>query len=283
MADKLKSREVDLVVTGLIPTYQRSLEMSFSPPLPYIKVALAGVIRHAWADSFKIGHLLNRAEFVKFRKEKDLVDPVRILLIPGEIGEEFVTAYCHSNLNGNLTVIPYTGSTLDISAICKQLSDGADMFLADSGTCTLIIDKFNSDRNREKDFVALEDVEPGLFPLGQSLAKLALYPVVFAFKKNDDEWKATIENAFSHLMFEGVRALVNIYNKYLNDVPLAERNAFKDCFYPCIRDESVTHFTQAVFRDHFYKLLVDRKKIRKDIKTQRKREWDAQSTGTAVT
>jgi transcriptional regulator with XRE-family HTH domain len=252
----LERREVDVVVSAVLPTFQRRSYMSFSKPFPYLRVPLSAVTRKGTAtedgEELTVKHLLNWRGAAA-----EGLGKIKILLVRGEVGQEFVTTFLDGIPKDNIE----EAKTLDATYLCERLSDprGPNLLLADMATCAIVQQLGTPKISALRDTSIMQSVQKTLghreFPV------LALYPITFGLPKGDKKWKKTIDRALTHLMSDGFRVLFSLYYRFLE-----RPQPFRDFF---IEDDELVASTQ--LQKMFQGLL-------NEIRARERRE--AQSTGT---
>lgn len=227
----LEAGEFDIVVSALLPTFQRRGYMSFSRPLPYLRVPLSAVVRNDTQTELSVKQVLGWTK----PTAEGLKDVGKILLIKGEVGDEFVSTFLPSVDRDNRNQVELAES-LDPNDLYERLTstdpNGPRLLLADMATCVGVCNRDPLDPQKK----ALKPL-PGDFSkkfdrlvLGQgNFPVLALYPIAFGLPKGDDEWRELVDNAIDSLMSEGTRILFSLFADYLeND----STGIFKDFILP---------------------------------------------------
>jgi ABC-type amino acid transport substrate-binding protein len=235
--EMLNSGEIDLLVTGLLPTFQRQKVMSFSQNFPYLRVPLTGLVRKTnHLQNLKFSDLLR--EDLAIRLDSVPQVPLRILHLAGEVGEEFGKAFVNPKL-WTKSRINSTYST-KIDEIADELLASGDLLLADVGTClevmnyldrTLTNNPFepleDTDADSSEAHAGDEDSDEAKGFLGSKKLGMvprtyfyfALYPVAFGIKKLEPEWEQELRDAFHYMMSEGLRATLLLYQNYFPKRP----------------------------------------------------------------
>jgi ABC-type amino acid transport substrate-binding protein len=246
MKEALDSDKIDIIVTALLPTYQRSTFMSFTPPLPYLRVPLGGLCRNKtqWKD-FEAGHLISEPTKT-FRGAK-------LLLVKGEAGEEFANAFLHSDVMAQIKagkgLLEEVKQLAPAELAARLYREDVDFLIADLATCKAVLDELGG-YSKENPYAPLIDSSAVLPTLegDEQFAQLASYPVVFGLKKGDPEWQEMLRNAFTYLMTEGIRSVIALYRKYDKGWPNFNwyfRKKFDG------RDEEIPSLTRSYFEDSF--------------------------------
>ena len=210
----LRSRRVDIVVSAVLQTFKRREFMSFTRPIPYIALPLSGIVRKTFNENFrsKTGRPFDAESLLNPREDAAAASEARLLLVKGEVGEEFYDAFLRSPLKGMSAPTEIPGS-LAPENLAKALEDHkADLLIADVGTCRSVL------RHAEDHFDSLKEVAEATSGASITLdtvsfARLAQYRVVFGLPKFDREWKAMVDDAFECLLSEGLRSLVSLYRR----------------------------------------------------------------------
>jgi hypothetical protein len=270
MGEKLSRDEVDIVVTALLPTFQRSTFMSFSPPLPYLNVPLSGLLKRGRWKDLNIDHLLNVQAFRSLHADDphaaNQLFEAKILFVKGEVGEEFAHAFFDPELMSQLqrTGRLFNPSNQTPSQLAETLIDtDIDVFIADIATCRSVMDALDL-KSAENHYEPLKDplnllpLKPLKDPLkllpvksepAASYWQFASYPVVFGIKKGDTEWEDMVKDAFAYLMTEGIRAVLSIYKRYDNAIHHPDFHTWY--FDPSVQAETVSSLTHEHFQKAF--------------------------------
>ena len=227
----LKSGKFDIVVTAVLPTFDRTKYMSFSRPLPYLGIPLSAIVRtglcHESGVDLEADHLLSPGEDVLKRLPADL----RLLLVKGEAGDEFTQAFLDADLKDKLK--PQRVDDLQPAILAETLlKQRIDLFIADVGTCHAVLSvpavsrSYKPIAESEQTAKILPPIELG----ANRFPRLAVYRIAFGLKKDDIQWKQMVDQAFDSMMTEGIRALLSLYRKYL--ARDTERNSFVPFLMP---------------------------------------------------
>jgi transcriptional regulator with XRE-family HTH domain len=241
----LERGKCDIVVSAVLQTFQRSRFMAFSKPFPYLRIPLSGIIRTGTMvrDDIPLSleHVLHWTE----RRSQGL-GKIRLLLIEGEVGDEFVGTFLpgvrHFQSDDK-------AQTLNPGELYKKFTEeGFDLLLADLATCVAV---------QEEDVRAKK---PILKPLPQDTTlilpgaighkqfpTLALYPITFGLPKGDEKWKTVVDDALASMMSEGIRPLLALYEKHLE----APHEGFPDFIVPydeLVPSKRVDDIFKALFR-----------------------------------
>jgi ABC-type amino acid transport substrate-binding protein len=217
--EALSRREIDVVVSAVIPTFGRQQHMWFSRPLPFVRLPLSALVRSAAVRS---APSLTVQKVLSWQRESDeQLAKLRLLTVAGEAGAEFAATF----LPG-ARATTWSAKSLDERQLHEEFVGGQyDLLIADLGTCEGVY--------RHE----LESVGPGRTPrieklredpkdptgevaatLAQSrygLPVLALFPVALALPSGDRQWRDLVDQALSSLLADGIRPLLQLYRKYI--------------------------------------------------------------------
>jgi len=247
----VEGNEFDIVVSALLPTFGRRAYMSFSTPFPYLRVPLSAVVRHG----IKVDQRdLNLRDVLGWTSATaaGLKEVGKILLVRGEVGDEFVSTFLPGVDRTNPSQVELV-DTLDPNMLYERLTspekEAPRLLLADMATCINVCNR-DPKRTKVKPLAkAFEDSDgQPKVEAHREFPVLAQYPIAFGFSKGDEPWKDFINLAMDSLMSEGVMIVYTLFERYLKN---ARDVVFKDFILP--DDDQV----QLRSRDTFSKLFKE--------------------------
>lgn len=208
---------VDIIVSAVLPSFQRSRFMEFSRPLPFLRLPVSAVVRSA-------NTLLNVKGLLTWDAAV-ILDPAlkhtRFLLVEGEIGPEFAHTFLPGLLPGRIV----SEKSLEPRHLYKCMTDvgGPDILIADMATC----DEVRKQGSGVKPLPEYPDDPINMHMMKAfekhartpTLPALAVYPVVFGLPKSELVWKKLIDDAIEAVVTEGARPLLHLYERYLQSDP----------------------------------------------------------------
>lgn len=239
----LQSNKIDLVITALLPTHRRSEFMSFSRPLPFLRVSLSALVRKTLHPLPRVDNLL--------AGDGESLKSARLMLVEGEAGEEYARILFNQDFRRRLeaenriTLVPGRSSKDVAEGLLKQ-----DLLVADVATCHAVMGQPGIPTNFEP--MTDKDGAPALKLGTKKYPSLASYPIVFGFKKQDESWKQAIGAAFEGMLGEGIRGLTSLYRKCL-DIP-------RDSIAPYLvgKDDTVSNIARLFFESEIPEILTKR-------------------------
>jgi hypothetical protein len=213
IASTLESGDCDVVVSAVLRTFARERVMSFSRPLPFLRVPLSAISRR----STDLEHLSVRGlvDWAARSRSDARLRAVRMLLVESEVGEEFFGAFIARS--GHRPDVQRV-RTLEPSVLLQQLLQ-RDVLIADMATCAAVmaLDPAAVQAVKSDPEDAAIDAAFAHRDGDGGLSTLALYPISFGLPRHQDDWQAMIDGAMESLLLEGLRPLVYLYQRYLDD------------------------------------------------------------------
>jgi len=246
----IEGDEADIIVSAVLPTFQRSSYMWFSKPFPYLRIPLSAIVQEDKALTVK--HVIELRN-----KRPNGLDDIKILLIEGEVGDEFARAFL-KGLAENPGMVERIES-LEAKELYETLTNDPHLLLADMATCMNVCE---FSKTKKLKFVPLpEDVEDKELSAvlshgnpNRSYPRLASYPITFGLPKDDKPWKEMIDNALDSMMHEGARVLLALYQDYLKDKQFASFFVQED---ELIASEPIRRMFVDLFKNIHYGLSPD--------------------------
>ncbi len=216
---RIRERHVDVVVSGLFPTFHRRTFMSFTRPLPFIRVPLTALCHPSLSVS--------AADVLSWTEPTSPTADAHIVVVKGEVGDEFIKVFLRAVNRDDATRVTRLDS-FDPSDIYETLvANPRNLLIADHATCSAVSKRAaphtlqflpaaaGHERQRR---TGAPDVGPP--------AMLARYVVAFgAPPERSDEWIAKLNLAMDSLLSEGIEIVKTLYRRYLG-MPRAEFSNF---------------------------------------------------------
>jgi len=220
---RFKIGDLDLVVTALLPTFRRGTFMKFSRPIPYLGVPVSGLLSDSLRKRFDEENIRFCAEDLLAPSSGKVVTKLsgaRLMLVDGEAGEEFSKAFFSREVSNVLKPTENPKELTPGNLFEHMKSQKADIFISDVGTCRSILDQPGAPAAYHP--LEESDNRPDVFPrikMGRGeiveFPQLAVYRIVFGLPPEDPTWELMINNGFECLMSEGIRSLLMLYRKYI--------------------------------------------------------------------
>lgn len=209
LPNALSSGKVDVVVSGVVPTFRRRQQMEFSRPFPYVSLPVSAV-RHQASDVRTVKDLLTSTAWTD-----------QLLLVEDEVGHDFARTLVRQAVSWDdeeRTARIKLAKSLDSRKLADQLlaTDGPRVLLADLETCSRVLGK-GGDVLTALDGPDSDEVDRALrvrSAAGLGLRDLGEYGIAFALPRYEVEWLNHFNLAFDSLLSEGLRALLGIYAKW---------------------------------------------------------------------
>lgn len=208
----LSSDEVDVVVSAILKTFARERTMAFSAPMPFLRVPLSAIARSNLKLDLNARQLV---DWVAFSRTDAALRALRLLLVDGEVGDEFVTTFL--TRDGHQPTVRRV-KTLEPEVLLEELKRNADVLIADMATCEAVM-RLDSSAVRPVGHGSGDRiVDEALRRFDRSdLSALALYLIAFALPRGQQEWQDIVNGAMRSLWLEGVLPLVYVYQRYLDE------------------------------------------------------------------
>jgi len=243
LATALEGGTYDVIISAVLRTFERERAMTFSTPLPFLRVPLSAIARRTTdLDHLNIRRLV---DWAALSRVDDGLRHLRFLLVESEVGDEFVGTFLTRAAH---RPIVHRVKTLEPVVLLNELREKADVMIADMATCAAVLALDPTGVRPVPHDEADAVVDDAIVPRhgSRDLSALAVYSIGFALPREQDDWRRMIDNAMQSLLLEGLRPLVYLYQRYL-DAPYHLRRFVHDNDEE-VRSELVRHVFRCVFR-----------------------------------
>lgn len=202
--------KVDIVASGVIPTFERRRNMDFSRNIPYLYIPLTAIARADIQPPISVREILSWSDSTSNPRLSQL----RWLFVEGEAGHDFADAFLQGLPFGDDRT--QCASSLDPKALYDLLTrtiDPYDIFVADSATCSNILAyDTHGQLTALSDDIREDPSAPETIRGTKNLPLLAHCQIALALPPKQPEWKQRVDQAMNSLYAEGLRAALTIYH-----------------------------------------------------------------------